>query len=464
MEIKVQFRPGKKETLSNLMSVCQIHIPDLQTNQFLYLPYDYLHRYFGAPEGTLGDLLVFAGTCYVVDQAIPRALAEDRWTRELDVEIPVDSPDLWTSISSQLADTLTFLTGDSWRFKFTKRSVRIYKGRSRKLHRHRLLPASAVCLFSGGLDSLIGAVDYLATNPGNLVAVGHYGLGTVEKKVQTELAKQLTNSYPKRFQLVQARIGPVQSNSTSSKVYSEVPAYETENTFRSRSLVFLAMGVYVAQSNKSEEPAPLFIPENGLIAINPPLTASRISSCSTRTTHPRFVANFEQIVNLLGLNQTIANPLLSKTKGQAIALSSNRALLEELIPVTVSCAHPTRRQSWNRRNASHCGYCVPCILRRAALHSVGLDHGEEYGVDVLEGELSLSDAKAADLRAVLSWIYDANTEVSTPDSIIRRMTLPTEFVTDAKRVIELGIRELSNIVNDKATETIQEFIGTPYLL
>ena len=64
--------------------------------------------------------------------------------------------------------------------------------------------------------------------------------------------------------------------------------YQKETTLRSRSFLFISMAVLVADSISQE--MPVFIPENGTISLNFPLTPSRRSSCSTRTTHPHFLS------------------------------------------------------------------------------------------------------------------------------------------------------------------------------
>ena len=72
---------------------------------------------------------------------------------------------------------------------------------------------------------------------------------------------------------------------------------------------------------------------------------------------------------------------------------------------SVSCSHATRRQNWIRKSASHCGYCIPCIIRRAAIHKAGFDNGQDYGFDICEGELTIEDEKSADdLRAMIDFI------------------------------------------------------------
>lgn len=460
MDIDVEFKTGRDEVLSNGLTVYEISVPELKARQYLFLPFDDFHRHYGAPEGVAGDLLVVAGICYVIDQLVPRAVFADHWTRELKSSIPVAEPDRWNTVAAKFSETLTFLTGDLWQISFHRRRSRIYRHRHRRLRRKRVLPAATVCLFSGGLDSLVGAVDVLSETKQPVGLVGHYDLGSVAKTMQDRLAEELKRYFPRRFNLLQARVGPVQSISSSSRIHGQASApMGKENTLRSRSLVFLALGLYVAQAHSRVAAIPLLMPENAFIALNPPLTDSRLGSCSTRTAHPLFLAQFQSIVQQLGIDNPILNPLAGKTKGEILASSCNLDLIQTLTPHTVSCAHPTRRQGWIRRNATHCGYCVPCICRRAALHSIGLDQGEAYGIDVCAGEMSLQEDVASDLRAVLNVIYSAQIGDFDPEVAANRMPLAQDEVPIAARVLRAGIDELTQLFRDKAVSLVKEWAG-----
>ena len=81
---------------------------------------------------------------------------------------------------------------------------------------------------------------------------------------------------------------------------------------RSRSLVFCALGVFASRSLGRH--IPLLVPENGFIAINIPLTPSRIGTSSTRTTHPFFVESLTAALAGVGLDVPITDPLGLKTK------------------------------------------------------------------------------------------------------------------------------------------------------
>lgn len=462
MEVRVLHKATKDDLFGNGLSSFEINVPEINVRQYLALPFDDLHRYFGTntPEGVDGDLLVVCGVCYVVDQLVSRSLFGDNWTRELEINIPVEDPDLWNTIAPQLKTALARLTGDKWYISFSLRQAPIYHHRHRSLVRKRLYPASLVSLFSGGLDSLVGAMDFLATQNEPLTLVGHFDLGSRARTDQARLAERLDKEYPWRINLVQARIGRVQNIGRHKGIFGKVqsPALG-ETTFRSRSIVFLALGLYVARRHSIESPISLVIPENGFISFNPPLTPSRGGACSTKTTDPQFLAQFQAIVRQLGIANKILNPFLGKTKGELIAHARNPHLVGELINSTVSCAHSTRRQGWPRKKVNHCGYCVPCLFRRAALHSVGLDQGSDYGYDVWLGELGLSETIASDLRAVLSWVYDAHYAGRTPERILNRMNIAEELRPTALHVAQAGLDEMTQVIRDKADMRIKRWAG-----
>ena len=75
----------------------------------------------------------------------------------------------------------------------------------------------------------------------------------------------------------------------------------------------------------------------------------------------------------------------------------NSDLLETIAPLTMSCAHP-QADRYASGTPGHCGYCVPCIIRRAALKAAGMEQ-EEYALDILSDPPDATTEKGRDLRA-----------------------------------------------------------------
>jgi len=163
----------------------------------------------------------------------------------------------------------------------------------------------------------------------------------------------------------------------------------------------------------------LTMPENGMIALNPPLTPARRGSCSTRTAHPRFVAQFNSLLSEIGVDVSVSNPYVAMTKGDMAKQCLNGALLKLAAPDSVSCGKSGRFRAWFRTcppGARGCGCCVPCLYRRAAMFQIDADT-EPYGKDVTNGEVDITPGRgrvyATDFRDLLTFITTPDDAAST---------------------------------------------------
>jgi len=138
----------------------------------------------------------------------------------------------------------------------------------------------------------------------------------------------------------------------------------SENSTRGRSFLFFTLGVFAGTGFGGH--FVLRVPENGLIALNVPLDPLRLGSNSTRTTHPYYMARWNDLLAVLGINGEIRNPYWNKTKGEMATNCRNPTLLKNLATDSLSCSSPTKGR-WQGRGIEHCGYCLPCLIRRAAL-------------------------------------------------------------------------------------------------
>jgi 7-cyano-7-deazaguanine synthase in queuosine biosynthesis len=334
------------------------------------------------------DLVDLAAMVYTADELSLRSDASDRWSRAFEAVIPVRNPRLWHTAGAGLPDMLRFLSGDT--FSFDWRPTRTVP----ELRNHRATIAEGfdtVCLFSGGADSLVGAYGLLAEGKAVLL-VGHQADG-ITASAQNRVVQFLQRRFSGRVALVQARVA---RSLRAEPEFDLGPKVET--THRPRSFLFLALAVAVAAAAEIDE---IVIPENGLIALNPPLDPSRVGTLSTRTAHPRFIAGFASSVRALRAFQgRFWNPFLymSKTDVVRSAPRPARAVLRQ----TVSCSHLGRNR-WAGLRHHHCGYCVPCLYRRVALAEVGLDDASDYYRNVFERFGALSATERADVRALAAF-------------------------------------------------------------
>jgi hypothetical protein len=305
------------------------------------------------------DVLVLAAHVHAADTRISRASeSQDGWTREIRLIVPVSDPALWVGVAPTFVRMLNFLTGDRWSLAFRARPRRFAKIVPARPARLIGPPFDDLALFSGGLDSLIGAIDALEAGSTPLL-LSHAGEGATSD-AQTTIFDVLKTHYRRRpfdrLRLWMAFPDGIVSGS------------DGENTTRGRSFLFFALGVFAGSGLGA--PFTLKVPENGLIAVNVPLDPLRLGALSTRTTHPFYIARWNDALQGLGLNGRIVNPYWNKTKGEMVAACADGNLLRSLIASSTSCAAPTKGR-WQGLGAQHCGYCLPCLIRRAAL-DIGL--------------------------------------------------------------------------------------------
>ena len=399
------------------------------------------------PDSIPADFLLIASTVYTLDKLVKRTEAEDGWTRRFDITIPVSSPDVWKLASTELNECVSFLTGDRWNFEFVKLSRQLFGKSSLARHSLPFFKPAAISLFSGGLDSLVGVIDWLVANPEKkLLLAGHH-----DKQMtgpfgdQKNLLPALRSAYPQRLHATLVRVG----NDGESP----------EITLRGRSLVFIAVAVCVASAYKLK--GPLLLPENGTIALNVPLSPSRRGSCSTRTAHPYYVAQLQKVLSLVGIGNVIVNPLLTKTKGEVVRGCLNQPLLSELCTTSVSCAKRGHKREWNNRSANGCGRCMPCIYRRAALHTAGLD-SEKYGLDFCKGEVDFNatgERGPADLRACMSFLRNNYTTNHIQTLLLSNGILEIGKMDEYSGLVARAFDEIRQLIRDKARKDLQRMAG-----
>lgn len=333
---------------------------------------DVVRRRQLSPDPAAWDLLAIALSVVVADGENSRSASPDGWTREFEMHIALHDPDRWTPLAPAFESALRFLTTDLWTMSYRKGGA-LPKTPTKPLYP----PADAVALLSGGLDSLVGAID-LSAQGQKLFAVSQTVRGDAEK--QERFAKRIGGG-----------LEHLQVNHNAS-----TPRGEKETSQRSRSLIFLAFAVVAATATQryhDGETVPLYVCENGFIAINPPLTSARIGSLSTRTAHPEFLGRIQQILDEAGLRVRIENPYAEKTKGEMLQQCLDQPLLLSQAAISTSCGR------FQRFNYQHCGRCVPCQIRRAAFTAWGQEDTTTYFYDNL-GKPDPDHAAFDDVRSV----------------------------------------------------------------
>jgi len=337
------------------------------------------------PRDTALDLLHLSLGIYTTDQVVSRKVhGFQEWSRHFKLYMPVSSLDKWENAKEDLQKLISFLSGDKWEIYFRQNTVP--EGKQIKLLKEdNPNKIETVALFSGGMDSFIGAIDLLESKK-KVAFVSHYKRGA-DKSAQTKLYENLRKKYgDKSFINYQFYVQPNQQQAEASK----------EESSRARSFLFLCLGLIVA--NTLDEKIEFIIPENGLISLNVPLTGTRLSSHSTRTTHPYYLSTFKKIILQLGINNKINNPYQWKTKGEMMIGCKNQKILKNLNSETLSCSHSENSRYSGMRPGIQCGYCVPCIIRQSAEKKSGIT-GTEYVHNITQNIPSQKLVSGSDIRA-----------------------------------------------------------------
>lgn len=324
----------------------------------------------GPPPDWARDLVQVARAVFVVDKRIQRRYEPDGWTRRIELAVQVRDAARWgEDARSHLEALLGVMTGDEW-------SVEIIGGADyhEQLEIGVSEPVVGVALLSGGLDSACHMAA--AARNGPVLAVGCVD----------------------RVQRVQRRIAAAIRQIGGSIVLRQLdqrvrtkPGAELELSTRSRGLLYTALAVYAAAAHRIRTVA---VPENGQLAVNPPLTPARIGALSTRSVHPWTLDRVNRLIRSIGGSVEVENPLLGLTKGEVCARGRKAGLTAKVLFETVSCGRPTGRALPN------CGSCFPCLVRRSGLYYALREDRTPYSYEVVDP----GERRGADLHAVQRWL------------------------------------------------------------
>lgn len=124
------------------------------------------------------------------------------------------------------------------------------------------------------------------------------------------------------------------------------------------------------------------------------------------------------------------------TKGEMMKACKDKDYLNSNYQHTLSCSHPDQGR-WTGDNAGHCGECLPCTIRKAAIKAAGLDDNSTYrhSYDTIKGSEALKSYKLG-----LVTPKDSYAAIQTSGPITERLD---EYV----RLYEEGIKELKNYID-----------------
>ncbi len=192
------------------------------------------------------DLVEIATYVYCADQAVTRGgkampVYGEKWPRSFEFFIPVRELEVWSfdDVKEALARALSFLSDDEYLFHFSKLDdpppFQLYLELNSSDSSTSTTSVEEVVLFSGGLDSLGGAVQETLIDGRRIALVSHTSVPKIDT-YQEDLVKGLLShaSANAAFHI------PVwvSKNKTLSKEYTQ----------RTRSFLYASLAATVAQS------------------------------------------------------------------------------------------------------------------------------------------------------------------------------------------------------------------------
>lgn len=422
--------------------------------------FERLYSYTNETTSIAFEFYLFSVIVYNIDKLIPRKkLSLDGWTREIHFEFPVNNLPKWNSNKQKISKMLSFLTGDLW-------SVDFYQGDSGNFYTplnkqisNSFVPEK-ICLFSGGLDSLVGSYELLKSSIKTLL-VSHFdvamsGPNSDQRKIITHLKNKFDINTD--FDWVDNRVGAKRGSSK-----------KLETTFRSRSILFIGMAAYLAHNLTPNES--FHIPENGTISLNIPLSPSRRSSCSTKTTHPHFLSLVNSIFNSLNVLTCVKNPHEFQTKGEMLVPHSNDNFFKGLVELSNSCGKGGHTVWWYKiyhnkhfsanidtSESHHCGKCMPCIYRRAAMHKVNWDSEKYYGDNIFNANQwswknKSWNKRMKDVKTFLTFLSLQKTQKEIKRELLINGTLPFSKLDDYSNVVVRTIDEIKDWLNSHSSDS-----------
>ncbi len=374
-----------------------------------------------SPSIASWDFLTFALAVSAADQAVHRDGTVDGWTRMIELEVALCNPQPFQRIAGTLTRILRMLTGDFWTLSFVSGGEPSPRSTAPKR-----FDADCVSLLSGGVDSLVGAID-LSTSGRKPLYVSQMAKGDSETQV----------SYARRLGGGECHF---QWN------HNIRVAHVTERSTRARSIVFFAFAALAVNelANQLLRTIELFVPENGFISLNVPLNAGRAGSLSTKTTHPFFLAQLQEVLDGLAIPARLERPYAFKTKGELLRECLNQGLLSELICKSTSCGR------FGYYNYTHCGRCLPCLVRRASFIAGGMRDSTLKPYKFGNLQISGRRTGANDIGAVAAAVLKMETQ-----GIRSLMGAQLSFASALERpayerVVSRGVEELGVLLRQHA--------------
>lgn len=356
------------------------------------------------------DLLQIAAYVFGADRMANRgerdSINYESWARSFEFHVPVLDYDFWenANVKKALCETLAFMTGDrKYSFCFQKtdnnparikdKQLSFFEGEQKDFN-------GDVMLFSGGLDSLAGAIERLNEYQDRSICIVSHRSNKTVTHTQRVLIEHLNNKYAQRVKPYGFEC--CNRNGLKSK----------DETQRTRIFLFAAIAFALCNYYKKHE---FYIYENGITSLNLSKQVDVINARASRTTHPKTVGLLRKFFKLFDSEFKISTPYYNKTKAEIMHVFE-RYGEKDIIASSVSCSSSRTKPG----QAAHCGCCSQCIDRRFSVFAAGLDEFDApYATDFIT-RLSDDDHHETKQRLYNTLRFACKEEISTQDDFIEK--------------------------------------------
>jgi len=374
------------------------------------------------PEEDLIDLL---HAIHITDLICARGKNED-WTRDISLALPLRDPNAFRPLIPLVQEIFGLMTFDHLQIELISHPKLPPQRFPTKSRRAGFSP-DVVALLSGGIDSACAAALLCkdGSRPLFVSARSSAHVSAAQNRVVRALEKKCPTLATAHF-----RSQPKHQHSTA-------PLPASDLSQRSRTLLYVGIAGLVASSHALDE---VILGENGIMAINCPLTLGRAAGFSTRTAHPDVLVRMQLLLcKVFGRPIRVVNPLLLETKADVVKRLVGLCG-KDIVKDTHSC--------WIARQADHCGHCVPCVVRRFATESAGVPD-VTYASDAFANPGALSDDAFASVGDYLLFVKrvrsssDSDLLIDYPDlnigadvaSVQQLLTLHRKWGVQVERVV-----------------------------
>lgn len=386
--------PAKSKRTSKIKDAQFLNYQDSQGNTRnvnLELP-NFIKSVYHLPDRML-DLLEVAAYVYCGDRLTKRGTTDEleyhAWSRSICYKVKVRDITFWKqkTVKEALSKAVEFMSGDlKVDFEFeaghSTPPTSLFDSESFEISSQ----PTNVLLFSGGLDSLAGAIHLLESSEKRLCLISHQSQ-PAHTKTQKGLFEALNRDYP-------GRVSFYRFSCSLSKIRAP------EESQRTRSLLFNSIAFALAAALGQNS---VTICENGVTSMNLPRREDLLNARASRTTHPKVIRLLEDFFTLvMGKPFVIDTPFFLKTKTDVVSIIGKYGKLP-WIPSSISCSKTFRVKGL----FSQCGLCYQCIDRRFAMYAAGMHEADT--ADLYENDFFKNIPSAESKTVILDYLRQALT-------------------------------------------------------